>query len=150
MQDSIVKWRNAVIVSELQIESIKAKIKKGIYGFPFKIKNIQWDNGSETKKDFPQHLKTRYDIQLRHTAPGSPWQNGMIERLNRVTRDEELGISRYTVNDIPRLTKVLEKNVKIYNEFRPHWSLGFKTPLEMWNACKQEPYLNNFVKIAVV
>lgn len=148
LQDMLVKWRSAVVVDQLTVEKIKEHIDLGIDSFPFKIKNIQWDNGSETEKDFSQYLEENYEIQLRHTAPASPWQNGMVERLNRVTRDEEFGRRKFKKADREMLQEELDQKVKKYNEYRPHWSLGLQTPLEVWNKCVDNGLNDNFVKFA--
>lgn len=148
LQDVLVKWRTAVVVEQLTVESVKEEIGLGIESFPFSIKNIQWDNGSETEKDLSKYLKEEYGIQLRHTAPASPWQNGMVERLNRVTRDEEFGRKKFKKEDKERVQEQLDLRVKKYNEYRPHWSLGLQTPLEVWNKCVDNGLQNNFVKFA--
>lgn len=145
MQDVLIKWRSAFVAEELTVECMKKNIKESIKQFPFKVKNIQWDNGSETEKDFAECLG---EIQLRHTAPASPWQNGMIERLNGITREEEFGISKFKRKERRKLQKLLKVKVKKYNEYRPHHSLGLKTPLEMWEACLRDQNLMSFVKIA--
>jgi putative transposase len=149
LQDTLIKWRSAVVVESLTVECIKDHIGLALESFPFEIRNLQWDNGSETEKDFPEVLKDKYGIQLRHTAPASPWQNGMIERLNRVTRDEEFGIARFKRTEKEKLQEKVDEKVKKYNEYRPHWSLGLKTPLKMWEDCLNNEYLKDFVKIAV-
>jgi len=147
-QDILIKWRTAVVVDQLTVECVKEHVYFAVESFPYGIQNIQWDNGSETEKDFSKFLLESYGIKLRHTAPASPWQNGVVERLNRVTRDEEFGRTKYRRSDKDRLQKRLDEKVKKYNEYRPHWSLGFKTPLEMWKLCMDNDYIDNFVKIA--
>lgn len=147
LQDVLIKWRSAVVVEELTVDCIKEHLDLAIESFPFGIKNLQWDNGSETEKDFAEYL-IKKQIQLRHTAPASPWQNGMIERLNGVTREEEFGESKFKRKEKRKLQKLLDIKVKKYNEYRPHLSLGLKTPLEMWQACLKDSNLIPFVKIA--
>lgn len=147
LQDVLIKWRAAVVVEELTVDCIKEHLDLAIESFPFGIKNLQWDNGSETEKDFAEYLIEK-QIQLRHTAPASPWQNGMIERLNGITREEEFGESKFKRKEKRKLQGLLDIKVKKYNEYRPHLSLGLKTPLEMWQACLKDPNLIPFVKIA--
>lgn len=148
LQDILVKWRAAVVVDSLTVESIKDHIGLALSSFPFGIKNLQWDNGSESEKDFAEYLLNEFKIQLRHTAPASPWQNGVVERLNRVTRDEEFGESKFRKEDKLRLQAMLDLKVKKYNEYRPHWSLGLQTPLQVWKKCMDNDLNNNFVKFA--
>lgn len=54
------------------------------------------------------------------------WQNGKAERLNGVIKNNYLkhrDINSYTV-----LVKEVDRAVKLYNEEKPHISLGRKTP----------------------
>ena len=55
--------------------------------FPFKIKAIQVDGGSEFKKHFEEECKRR-DIMLFGLPPRSPKLNGHVERSNRTHRQE--------------------------------------------------------------
>lgn len=148
LQDILVKWRAAVVIDSLTVESVKEHIGLALNSFPFEIKNLQWDNGSESEKDFAEYLESIYKIKLRHTTPASPWQNGVVERLNRVTRDEEFGDAKFKKSDKYRLQEMLDLKVKKYNEYRPHWSLGLQTPLQVWKKCVDNHLEDNFVKIA--
>ena len=60
--------------------------------------------------------------------PGSPWENGYVESFNGKLRDEclneELFFSRAEAQVIVDWFRV------VYNQERPHSSLGFKTPAE--------------------
>ena len=68
-----------------------------------------------------------------YIAPGSSWENGYAEILNRRLRDEFLGCEIFA--DV-RSTQVLGTAWRIvYNEWRPHSSLGYRTPAEFAKAC---------------
>jgi putative transposase len=147
-QDILIKWRAAVVVDELNVESVKKELKGIFESFPYEVKNLQWDNGSETEKDLAEYLETECGIVLRHTAPGSPWQNGTVERLNGIMREEEFGYKRYKKEEKEKVQRMLEEKVKKYNEYRPHWGIGLKTPLQMVEDCRSNEYLRSFVKFA--
>jgi hypothetical protein len=65
---------------------------------------------------------------------GLQWDNGLVERLNRTIRDEEIGYRNFKVKDLDKLNSILKEGVRKYNNYRPHHSLGGKTPIEVWNA----------------
>lgn len=69
-------------------------------------------------------LTTKYNF--RNSMCEYAWQNGKAERLNGVIKNNYLkhrDINSYTV-----LVKEVDRAVKLYNEEKPHISLGRKTP----------------------
>jgi putative transposase len=85
---------------------------------------IRCDNGLEfTSKVFIQwcHNKT---IEIKHTQPGKPMQNGFIERFNRFYREDIL--DAYFFKDLQQL-RILSENWRVdYNLNHPHNSLRKK------------------------
>ena len=68
-----------------------------------------------------QHQMTTVDIE-----PGCPWHKGYGERVNGTVRDAWLQMP-----GVPSVTEarvVLEASRRLYNEERPHRSLGYRTP----------------------
>jgi len=55
--------------------------------FPYQIKAVQTDNGSEFHKYFKQYLKER---RITHywNYPGRPYRQGHIEKYNRTIQEE--------------------------------------------------------------
>lgn len=98
--------------------------------FPFKIKAIQIDGGSEFKKDFEEAIQKR-QILLFVIPPRSPKLNGHVERANRTHREEfyEVETIGHTLEEHNRQ---LEKWYYIYNYVRPHQSLDYLTPAEYY------------------
>jgi transposase InsO family protein len=96
--------------------------------FPFKIKAIQIDGGSEFKKDFEKAVEER-KIMLFVIPPRSPKLNGYVERANRTHREEfyEVETIGHTMEEH---NQQLEKWQYIYNYVRPHQSLDYLTPAE--------------------
>ena len=96
--------------------------------FPFKIKAIQIDGGSEFMKDFEEAIKER-QIFLFVIPPRSPKLNGHMERANRMHREEfyEVETIGHTMEEHNRQ---LERWEHTCNYVRPHQSLDYLTPAE--------------------
>ena len=96
--------------------------------FPFKIKAIQIDGGSEFKKDFEEAIQER-QIQLFVIPPRSPKLNSYVERANRMYREEfyEVETIGHTMEEHYRQ---LERWQYTSNYVRPHQALDYLTPAE--------------------
>lgn len=127
-RDVVSRWdvlevhRRATATSATMVlDSLEARM-------PFKVKAIQVDGGSEFKALFERECQRR-GIPLFVLPPKSPKLNGHVERAHR-THTEEF----YEVYEIDwrvgELNKQLKEWEKVYNEIRPHQSLGYLTPLE--------------------
>jgi transposase InsO family protein len=57
------------------------------------------------------------------------YENAMAERVNGILKDEYLLDS--TFKDFRIATKACSEAIELYNNKRPHWSLGLKTPEEV-------------------
>jgi putative transposase len=70
-------------------------------------------------------------IKCQFTQPGSPWQNGTIERLFNTFKErwQELAPSLK-----PDIHQRLAEFTHWYNATRPHQNLQGQTPLEAWHA----------------
>jgi putative transposase len=96
-----------------------------VYGIP---KAIRLDNGPEmTSEAFIEWAKEK-GIELLFIQPGKPNQNAFVERFNRSFREEVLDANLF--NSISEAQEAADDWVIDYNEFRPHDSLGDKTPME--------------------
>jgi len=62
------------------------------------------------------------NIKISMTENGDPLENALAERVNGILKDEYLIDS--TVTSIEEARKVLTKSVSLYNEDRPHMSIG--------------------------
>jgi putative transposase len=90
--------------------------------------SIRSDNGPEfIAKHFKKWLSNNAIIweQIR---PGSPQENGIVERFNGTYRSEILDANLLT--DLGHCKQITQDWIKEYNQERPHESLGFKTPME--------------------
>jgi transposase InsO family protein len=75
-----------------------------------------------------QYVKLLNDnaIQISMTENGDPLDNSIAERINGIIKNEYLDC--YQVQNLQEAQKLLEQVVKLYNEERPHMSIGNKTP----------------------
>ena len=62
-----------------------------------------------------------------YITPGSPLENGFIERFNGTLRDELL--NREVFYSLEEARALIENFRREYNSVRPHSSLGYASPL---------------------
>ncbi len=87
---------------------------------------IRSDNGPEFTTHAVRRWLARVGVRTLFIEPGSPWENGYVESFNGKLRDEFLnGELFYTLTEGKILT---EKWRRMYNEIRPHSSLGYRPP----------------------
>jgi putative transposase len=103
--------------------------------FPYKIKAIQIDGGSEFKDQFEDECRKK-KIVLFVLPPRSPKLNGHVERANRTHREEFYEV--YDVDlDLEEHNKQLEKWEYEYNYVRPHQALDYLTPYQYYRQWKR-------------
>jgi len=86
-----------------------------------------------------------YDIKISMTENGDPLENAIAERVNGIIKEEYL--QDYTVNTITEAKKVLIFAVKLYNEERPHMSIGNLPPNQVHEQnLKTEKLWKNYYK----
>jgi len=99
--------------------------------FPFEIKSIQTDGGSEFMGEFEKYCKEN-NIPLYVLPPKSPRYNGKVERVNGVYRYEF-----YNVYEMPdtmsELKRMHDDYEYFYNNIRPHRALNNLTPMEYYD-----------------
>lgn len=74
-------------------------------------------------------------ITISMTENGDPLENALAERINGILKNEYL--HHYSIRNIEQARQALNKAVWLYNEQRPHMSIGMLTP--------QLVYQNNLV-----
>lgn len=134
------KLKMLVLMDEYSRECLEIRVEKQLRGQDVletldEVMNergrptcIRSDNGPEFKnRELRKWLETR-GVTPIYIEPGSPWQNGLVESLNGKLRDEclneELFYSRQEAQTVVDWWR------QVYNEERPHMSLGYKTPRE--------------------
>ena len=98
---------------------------------------IRSDNGSEFIAQIIQDWCHTAGVQTLYIEPKSPWQNGFIESFHSRFRDECLNQEIFF--SIAETRVVVEDYRRLYNEERPHSSLGYKTPDEFARSLKDQP-----------
>jgi transposase InsO family protein len=95
--------------------------------FPFRIKMIRTDNGSEFQSKFHWHCE---DLGMEHVyiKPASPNLNGKVERSHLTDKREFYQLLSYK-GDVDLEAKLAEWEA-FYNYHRPHGGLKGKTPYE--------------------
>lgn len=68
-------------------------------------------------------------IAISMTENGDPLENALAERINGIIKGEYLDC--YEVNSIQEVNELLIQVVNLYNQERPHMSIGNKTPEEV-------------------
>lgn len=100
--------------------------------FPYEIKNVLTDNGSEFKKYLDELLKQN-NITHYHTYPKTPKMNAHCESFNGTIQEEFVD---YNVNllfdDITKFNEKLKEYSLFYNTKRVHCAFNNKlTPLDV-------------------
>ncbi len=77
----------------------------------------------------------RFRLRQNNIEPGSPWENGYIERFNGKFRYELLNCEIF--DTLFEAKVLIEKWRREYNTFRPHSSLGYLPPVPETVEVKQ-------------
>jgi transposase InsO family protein len=97
---------------------------------PFRVEQIQTDNGAEFQSAFHWHL---LDRGLRHVyiRPLTPRLNGKVERSHRIDDEEFYRMLAGEVIDDAKIFNIkLQEWEHFYNFDRPHGALAGQTPYE--------------------
>lgn len=110
----------------------KEFLKEVIRLFPFKVKRIQSDNGSEFLGDFRREC---LNLNIKHlfSYPNSPQQNAFVESSHS-TDEREFYLIKEMPIDLDEFRKMLSDWENCYNYERPHGSINFLTPWEYYKS----------------
>ena len=97
--------------------------------FPYKIKAIQTDNGSEFHKYFMQYLE-KQKITHYWNYKGKPYKNGHVEKFNRTIQEEFIDQNEIWFNNIKEFNEKMLEWILWYNTKRYHWSLNLMSPVD--------------------
>ena len=98
-------------------------------GFP---KMVYCDNGGEFSSQAMDLWAYQNGVRISFSRPRTPGDNASVESFNATFRTECLHAHWFTT--LPDAQKIVETWRKEYNESRPHWALGGKTPNEFANG----------------
>lgn len=110
---------------------------------PFRVEQIQTDNGSEFQAAFHWHVLDR-GIRHVYIKPATPRLNGKVERSHRID-DEEFYrlLDGVLVDNTALFNTKLQEWEHFYNFERPHGALGGKTPYERLRERTQAPAVSD-------
>jgi len=92
------------------------------------------DRGLQYCSDEYQQVLLKHQIKPSMTDGYDCYQNALAERVNGILKEEFL---LYQCKNIDELKKLVDESIYIYNEIRPHLSLGMKTPNQVHNEKSQ-------------
>jgi transposase InsO family protein len=132
------KYKCLTLMDEFTRESLKIQVERSIAsrhvlealselflarGVPEFIRS---DNGSEFIAKNVQKFIHDLGAKTAYITPGSPWENGYIERFNGTLRDELLNLELFY--SLKEARAMIENYRKEYNKIRPHSSLNYMAP----------------------
>jgi len=132
------KYKCLTIMDEFTRESLKIRVEYNIASRHvletlselFLLKGIpefiRSDNGSEFIAKSVQDFIRDVGAKTAYITPGSPWENGFIERFNGSLRDELL--NREVFYTLAEARAMIENYRQEYNKIRPHSSLNYMAP----------------------
>lgn len=103
--------------------------------FPYPVRAIQIDGGSEFKDQFEQACRA-LNILLFVLPPRSPKLNGHVERSNRTHREEFYEVCDVAL-ELEEHNRQLAHWAHTYNYIRPHQSLDYLTPYQYYRQWKR-------------
>lgn len=107
--------------------------------FPFPIRAVQHDNGSEFRGAFEKQL-AQLGITQYFTHVRSPKENSYVERSHRTDKEEFYG--QYIHDTFPQRQRALKRWQVSYNTERPHQALDQRTPFEYFLSCSNRRIAN--------
>jgi len=97
--------------------------------FPYRIKAVQTDNGSEFHRFFLEYLQENKIIHYWNFA-GQPYRNGHIEKYNRTIQEEFIDWNETLLENTDEFNYKLMDWLVWYNTKRYHWGLGLESPVD--------------------
>ncbi|WP_408580438.1 IS3 family transposase [Aliivibrio fischeri] len=91
------------------------------------------DRGLQYCSKVYQEKLNKNDIKPSMTDGYDCYQNALAERINGILKQEFL---LYDCKDLEELRHLVEESIFIYNEMRPHLSLGMSTPNQVHKKAK--------------
>jgi len=134
--DPVARFTAAKAFSTATAGCAKNFLDKLLTSFPFAVKGIQVDGGSEFMAEFEAACKDK-GLTLFVLPPKRPELNGAVERAQGSWRYEF-----YACHDLPHRLDPLNERIDafayLYNHHRPHGALGGETPNEYLNRTSRE------------
>ena len=116
--------------SAVFVETLKRAVQGG------KPEIFNSDQGSQFSSIEWIKVLVEHEIQISMDGKGRCFDNIFVERLWRSVKQEEVYLNEYA--DAWEAEDRLRKYFEFYNHRRPHQSLGYKTPGEVYRSGKDE------------
>lgn len=87
------------------------------------------DRGSQYCSSAYVNILKKKGIKISMTENGDPLENAIAERVNGIIKGEYL--FDYEIKTLSKAKEILKSVVKLYNEDRPHSSIGNATPSQV-------------------
>lgn len=113
-------------------EDVVGVMQRVVHEYGHHPGRIQVDNGSEFISKALDHWAYQNKVTLDFSRPGKPTDNPYIESFNGSFRDECLNIHWFL--SLEDAQEKIETWRKDYNGFRPHSSIGDRTPNEVYES----------------
>lgn len=90
------------------------------------------------------------NIGISMTEKGDPLENAIAERVNGIIKEEYL--DDYQIEHIQEAKELLDAVIKLYNNERPHMSIGNLTPnqVHQYNLKTEKLWKNYYVKSPII
>ena len=128
--DIFSRYKLALILPILDETGSIVTLKWVIKEMPFKIEYLQTDNGLEFQSQFHRFCEEN-DINHYWIHKNSPNENAVIERSFRTDEEEFFFNLKREPKNINELNTWFQNYLIWYNNERPHFGIGLKTPLEV-------------------
>lgn len=101
------------------------------------------DRGMQYCSELYVKLLKKNNIDVSMTESGDPIENAIAERVNGIIKEEYL--NDYSIDNITQAKELLSAVVDLYNNERPHQSIGYLTPNNVHqNNIKTEKLWKNY------
>lgn len=132
-RDVISRWDVVEVYSSATAATAAQFLQAMRARFPFPVKAVQVDGGSEFMSHFEEQCRAD-GLRQFVLPPRSPKLNGHVERAQR-THTEEFWEGYHGELDVASARAALRQWEHLYNTFRPHQALHGLTPLEYLAQC---------------
>ena len=137
------------LIADTSISGVRVgrELDAAVFEWMARPHTIVSDNGTELTSMAILRWSKERGVEWHYIAPAKPYQNGFIESFSARLRDEFLNETIFTSLDHAR--EELEAWQHDYNHFRPHSSLGNKTPAKMGAGLTGKPSWGHAPKTVV-
>ncbi len=114
------------VSDSLDSNSALASLDQAIKESGYKYGMHHSDGGCQYTSKLYQDILAEHNIVCSMTNPGSPQENAVMERINGILKHEYN--LKQNFKDVETMLYHVDLAIDIYNNARPHWSLGLNVP----------------------